>query len=119
MKIAISVEGTGPNARLDPRFGRAKVFLIHDLDSGASVTVDNGQNLEAAQGAGIQAAQTVAATGAKALISGHVGPKAFTALKAAGIDIFLFKNASAQEAIAAYKAGSLERQENADVEGHW
>lgn len=119
MKLAISVEGAGLDARLDPRFGRAKAFLIHDLDSGDNVLVDNAQNLEAAQGAGIQAAQTVAASGAKALISGHVGPKAFAALSAAGIEIYLSGGSSAAEAIKAFKAGSLERQSRADVEGHW
>lgn len=119
MKLAISVEGAGLDARLDPRFGRATAFLIHDLESGENLLVDNAQNLDAAQGAGIQAAQTVAASGAKALISGHVGPKAFSALSAAGIGIYLSGAASAEEAIKAFKNGSLERQTVADVEGHW
>lgn len=119
MKLAISVQGAGLDARLDPRFGRAKAFLIHDLESGESLLADNAQNIEAAQGAGIQAAQTVAASGAKALVSGHVGPKAFAALSAAGIDIYLSGDATASQVIQAFKAGTLARQNGADVEGHW
>jgi predicted Fe-Mo cluster-binding NifX family protein len=40
-----------------------------------------------AQGAGIQAAETVARSGAKVVLTGFVGPKAFMALQAAGIRV--------------------------------
>ena len=73
---------------LDARFGRAPRFLIYDLDSKTFEMIDNQQNLNAAQGAGIQSAETVARKGAKALVTGHCGPKAYRVLKAAGIRIY-------------------------------
>jgi len=119
MKIAIASQGPGLSSPLDPRFGRAKGFIIYDLEGGGFEYVDNAQNIEAAQGAGIQAAGIVAATGASALLSGHVGPKAFTALSAAGIAMHIAEGGSVGEAVEAFKEGKLPRNAAPDVEGHW
>lgn len=119
MKIAISSSGPSLEAALDARFGRAQCFVIYDSDSGLFETIDNEQNLTAAQGAGIQAAQHVVNAGASALITGHTGPKAFRVLSAAAIEIFLSTDATVADAIASWKAGSLARIAEADVEGHW
>ena len=83
-KIAFSTSGEGLDAPLDTRFGRAPRFLVYDLDTGAFEVIDNRQSLNAAQGAGIQAAETVARSGAKALVTGHCGPKAFRVLRRPG-----------------------------------
>jgi predicted Fe-Mo cluster-binding NifX family protein len=93
--------------------------VVYDTDSGSFVTIDNEQNLTAAQGAGIQAAQHVVNAGASALITGHTGPKAFKVLSAAGIEIFLSTDATVADAISSWKAGTLTRIVEADVEGHW
>ncbi|HNX22496.1 MAG TPA: NifB/NifX family molybdenum-iron cluster-binding protein [Spirochaetota bacterium] len=119
MKIAISTEGKDLSSVVDQRFGRAKGFLIYDVNTNESVYVDNKQNLEAPQGAGIQSAKTVIDAGADALITGNVGPKAFTALNAAGVKIFLFKDGTAGTAIDKYGKGELELTSTANVEGHW
>lgn len=119
MKICVTAQGTDKDSQVDPRFGRAANFIIHDTDTGGFEILDNKQNLQAAQGAGIQAAQKAAGSGAKAVITGHVGPKAFSALQAAGIEIFIGARGTVAEAIAAYKEGKLEKAAGADVEGHW
>jgi len=119
MKIAISTSGVGPDAPVDPRFGRAKHFLVFDTETGETVTVDNSQNLNAPQGAGIQAAATVSRLGAEAIITGHCGPKAFQALAAAGIKIYTGATGSVSDALAQFKAGTLNPAQSADVEGHW
>lgn len=119
MKIAISCEGPDLESKLDPRFGRAAGFLIYDLDTGASEYVNNEQNLSLPQGAGIQSAQTVGATGAKAVITGHMGPKAFMALEKGGIQVFLGQGGTAAENMEAYKAGKLAPADGPDKEGHW
>lgn len=80
MKIAISCQGNTLESPVDPRFGRAQGFLVYDLDTNNFEYANNDQNLNIAQGAGIQTAQNVAKTGAKAVITGNVGPKAFSAL---------------------------------------
>jgi predicted Fe-Mo cluster-binding NifX family protein len=119
MKIAISSQGKDLNSALDPRFGRASGFIVYDDANGAYEYVSNQQNLEAMQGAGIQTAQNVARTGAQAVISGHVGPKAFSALQSGGIDIYLSRSGTVQEALDALQAGKLEKAEDADKPGHW
>lgn len=119
MKIAVSTQGQDLNSALDPRFGRASGFLIYDDQSGEAEYISNTQNLQAMQGAGIQTAQNVAQSGAKAVISGHVGPKAFSALKAGGIAIYLCAQGTVQEALDALKAGTLTQAQDADKPGHW
>jgi predicted Fe-Mo cluster-binding NifX family protein len=119
MKIAISSQGTDLNASLDPRFGRAAGFIVFDDENGNFEYISNEQNLQAMQGAGIQTAQNVAQTGAKAVISGHVGPKAFSALRSGGIDIYLCQAGTVQEALDSLKVGTLEKAQDADKPGHW
>ena len=68
MKIAVTSRGAELDSEVDPRFGRARYFVIVDTDTGESRAVDNEQNLNAAQGAGIQAAQLVATQGVEALL---------------------------------------------------
>jgi predicted Fe-Mo cluster-binding NifX family protein len=119
MKIAFSTSGNDLGAPLDIRFGRAPKFLIHDLENGESVVIDNAQNLNAAQGAGIQSAETVVRSGAEALVSGHCGPNAFRVLRAAGVKIYNSDAATIADALEKYKAGKLKEAGDADVQGHW
>jgi len=119
MKIALSTMGETLESPLDSRFGRAPKFLIYDLESGAFEVVDNQQNLNAAQGAGIQSAETVARLGAKALVTGHCGPKAFRVLLAAGIKVYNTDAPTVAAALELYRSGKLTEAKAADVEGHW
>ncbi len=119
MKIACSASGGTLDSPLDTRFGRAAKFIVYDTDTAAFTVVDNAQNLNAAQGAGIQSAQTVAATGAQALISGHCGPKAFRVLAAAGITVYTSDVATVKEALEQFRAGKLKALSDANVDGHW
>ena len=119
MKIAVTSQGTDLDAAVDPRFGRARFFLVVDTDSGEAEVVDNATNLNAAQGAGIQAARQVAELGVSAVLTGHVGPKAFATLRAAGVPVHTGAQGTVREAVAAFKAGTLARAADATVEGHW
>jgi len=119
MKIAISASGKDMSSEVDLRFGRAKYFIVVDVETGESVAHDNAQNLNAAQGAGIQAAQNVASLGAQAALSGNFGPKAFRTLVAAGIKAYLCGQMSVAEAVKKFKAGELKEATAANVEGHW
>ncbi|MBN1546120.1 MAG: NifB/NifX family molybdenum-iron cluster-binding protein [Syntrophaceae bacterium] len=119
MKVVFTTSGDSLDAPLDGRFGRAPKFLVYDLDSDKFEVIDNKQNLNAAQGAGIQAAETVARSGAKALVTGHCGPNAFQVLSAAGIKIFNSRAATISEALEQYRQESLPVANAADVKGHW
>lgn len=108
-KIAITSEGPGLDDRVDPRFGRAPGFLIVDLDTMETQYIDNGQSQVMGQGAGVKAAETVARTGVKYLLTGHVGPKAFQALSAAGIQLVEdLEGLTVRQAVERFKKGSFQ-----------
>ena len=119
MKIAITAQGEQMQSPVDPRFGRAKWFVVIDTETGAFEVVDNKKNFNAAQGAGIQAGRNVAELGAEAVVTGNMGPKAFATLKAAGISVYVGAEGTVQEALDRFKAGALESAQGANVEGHW
>ncbi len=119
MKIALTTSGKDLNASLDRRFGRAAQFLVYDTDGDTFEVVGNAQNLNAAQGAGIQAAQSVVKTGAKAVVTGNCGPKAFRVLEDAGVKVFNTDAATISEALGRYREGRLPEATTANVEGHW
>ncbi len=119
MKIIVTSDGPGLTSRVDPRFGRARHFVRVDTETGEVSSHDNAQNFNAPQGAGIQAAQTVARLGAEAVLTGHVGPKAFTTLQAANIAVYTGVSGTVNEAIEQFKNGKFTPAAKADVEGHW
>jgi len=119
MKVAVTSQGRELNSPVDPRFGRAKYFVVVDTETGNFSVADNSQNLNAAQGAGIQAGKNVAELGAEAVITGHVGPKAFATLQAGGVAIYAGASGTIADAIEQFKAGALKQSGRADVEGHW
>lgn len=119
MKIAVTASGPELSSPMDMRFGRAKYLLVVDTSDHSVKAVDNRAGMNAEQGAGIQAAQAVIDTGAEALVTGHCGPKAFRALQAAKIPVFLTQATTVEEAVAAFEDGSLNEIAAADVESHW
>jgi predicted Fe-Mo cluster-binding NifX family protein len=119
MKLVVTSQGNHLNSPLDPRFGRAKFFIVVDTETGAFSAVDNTLNLNAVQGAGIQSAKRVVELGAQALITGHVGPKAFATLQAGGVKIYTGAAGTVAEAMEQFKTGKLAAAVSADVEGHW
>ena len=119
MKVVVTSQGKELNSETDPRFGRAKCFILVDTVTGTHQVVDNTQNLNAAQGAGIQAAQAVAKLKAEAVLTGHCGPKAFQVLNKAGIKIYIGVEGTVQTAVEKLKAGEYKIAGSPDVEGHW
>jgi predicted Fe-Mo cluster-binding NifX family protein len=107
-KIAISCEAPSLDAPLDPRFGRAAGFLIVDPQTASHEYIDNGASQAMGQGAGIQAAEIVVRAGAKVVLTGFVGPKAFAALNAAGIKVVQnLENQTARQALERFEAGDV------------
>jgi len=119
MRVVITAEGGELSCPVDGRFGRTRWFIVTDTGDGSWQAYPNEQNYQAAQGAGIQTAQRVVELGAEAVITGHVGPKAFKILQAAGVGIFFDKDHTVAEAIERLKEGLLTEADTADVEGHW
>ena len=119
MKVVVTSQGPDMAGEVDPRFGRAKFFIVVDTDSGEFTAHDNVQNLSAVQGAGIQAARNVVELGVSAVITGNVGPKAFATLQAGNVESYVGATGSVSDAVEQLKAGQLECVSKPNVEGHW
>jgi predicted Fe-Mo cluster-binding NifX family protein len=119
MIIAVTAQGRDPKGEIDPRFGRAKHFLLVDSHTMRFEVVENQQNLNLPQGAGIQAAQIVTNHRADVVLTGNCGPKAFKTLEAAGIKVVVGVSGRIEDAIQAYLQGDLRPAAAANVEGHW
>jgi len=118
MKICVSATANNLEAQLDPRFGRCLYLLIVDSETMQYEAIPN-MAVGATGGAGIQAAQTIANKGVKAVITGNVGPNAFGALSAAGIEIITEASGTVREVIEKFKKGELQRTSAPTVGGHF
>ena len=119
MKIIITSQGEDLISQVDPRFGRAKYFVIYNTETEEIIMKSNEQNLNAAQGAGIQSAQNVVDFGGEMVMTGHCGPKAFRILNEGGIKVVTDVSGTVADAIELYKKGNINFAQSADVEGHW
>jgi len=118
MKIAISSTGRNLEAQIDPRFGRCQYFVFVDPETMEFEAFEN-EGLMASGGAGVQAAQLIVQKGAKALITGNLGPNAASALSASGIKVHLVSGGTIREVIEAFKAGKLQETSGATVPPHF
>ena len=119
MKIAVSASGTEMNSQTDPRLGRAPFFIIADEGMNIIKVIDNQLNRNSPNSAGVQAAQAIIDNKVDSVISGNCGPNAFTALSAAGIDVYSFAEGTVHEALDEFIKGNLKKFEGASVAGHW
>ena len=114
MKICLTAKGDNLDAQLDPRFGRCEYFIFVDIDTLEFEAVKN-PNTESMGGAGIQSGQLVANKKVKAVITGNVGPNAFHALNAAGIEVVTGLSGTIKEAIEKYKRGEVRPTQTPNV----
>jgi predicted Fe-Mo cluster-binding NifX family protein len=119
MKIAVTATGTDLDSAVDPRFGRAPYILIVDSETMAVEALDNQENMNAFKGAGIQAASLISNHGAGVLLTGHCGPNAFKALRAANIGVANNAAGTVRQAVEAYAAGKFPLADESDVEANW
>jgi predicted Fe-Mo cluster-binding NifX family protein len=118
MKICVTATADSLDAQMDPRFGRCAYLVIVDSENLQFVAIPNAA-AGVTSGAGIQAAQTIANEGVTLLITGDVGPKAFQALSAAGIEIVTGAFGTVREAIEKFKKGELRKTGAPTVRGHF
>lgn len=111
MKIAATYE----NGLIYQHFGHTAQFKLYDVRDGAvasSEVVDtNGSGHGALAG-------LLVSLGAEVLICGGIGGGAQMALAAAGIRLYGGVSGSADDAVAAYIAGSLDYDPNARCDHH-
>lgn len=118
MKIALSIDGVGETAALDPRFGRAPHFWIVEPETNVASYLNNEAAAAAAHGAGLRAVQMLARAGVRAVVTGQVGTKALAALRAAGIKAYHAPEGLAAEALRAFVSGGLAELSEYDGSPH-
>lgn len=118
MKVCASAVASSLDAQVDPRFGRCPYLVIVDSETMQFEAIPNVAS-GAMGGAGIQAAQTIASKGVKVLITGNVGPNAFQALSAAGIEIVIGASGTVKEVVEKYKRAELKVTDAPTVRGHF
>jgi len=91
---------------MDPRFGRCQYFIFADPQSLELEAIEN-PNLGASGGAGIQSAQLVANRGVEAVITGQVGPNAYSTLQAGKVRIITGVGGKVRDLLEKYKNGEL------------
>ena len=119
MKIAVTSQGMDLDSPMDPRLGRAAYILIVDSDNMGYEVLDNAENVNAFKGAGIQAAQWIAQHSVDIVVSGNMGPKAFEALREAGVQMVSWDSGTVAEAIELVRNGELKPLDAANARGHW
>ena len=118
MRIAVSSSGPDLESAVDPRFGRCSYLLFVDPDTLEFEAVPN-PNLSAGGGAGIGAAQMVVDRGAKAVLTGNVGPNAFGVLNQAGIAVYTGVTGTVRQAVEDFRAGGMDVTSTPTVGGHF
>ena len=117
MKLCISSTGNDLSSKIDPRFGRCQNFLFVDIETLEVEAVPNPA-ATAGGGAGTKAAQLVSEKKAEAVLTGNVGPNAYTALEAAGIKIYTGMSGICQDALDVFKQGKVSSVSGPTVESH-
>lgn len=119
MKICVTSSWESMDDSIDARFGRCQYFIIVDTENNHFEAIQNPA-LCAGGAAGIQAAQLLVDKRVKVVLTGNVGPKAFTTLSASGIRIVTgLSGITVRQAIEGYKAGQYQYSTVPSVESHY
>jgi predicted Fe-Mo cluster-binding NifX family protein len=112
VKIAISSTGETLDSKVDPRFGRAPYFVVVETDETGEFQISSHANeaADVVSGAGTEAAQQVVRAGAKAVVTGAVGPHAFEIFEKLGMEVYWVQgDLTVEEAIRKYRKGELRK----------
>ncbi|AKB44879.1 hypothetical protein MSVAZ_2610 [Methanosarcina vacuolata Z-761] len=107
MNICVTASGEGLDSEVDPRFGRCSYFVIYNPETRHVESISNAAAFTSG-GTGIKAAEIIANAEVDVLLTGTVGPNAFSMFSELGIDVQVGIKGTVQEAIRQYKAGELQ-----------
>ncbi|MBT6226873.1 MAG: NifB/NifX family molybdenum-iron cluster-binding protein [Candidatus Scalindua sp.] len=118
MKLCITSTGKDMDSRVDERFGRAPYFQLFDTDTMDVDTISNTAQFEK-RGAGVRAAQIILDKGTGAVLTGSIGPNAFTALNTANVKIYEGTSGSdtVREVVERFKKGEY-KETSTPARGH-
>ncbi len=118
MKIAVTSQGPDLDSDMDPKFGRAAYILIVDTETLEFTALDNSENVNAFKGAGIQAASMVGNNGARVLLTGFCGPKAFQTLDSVGIKVVNDVTGKVRDVVKTFDYNKAQFADKANREAH-
>ncbi|MDD3846217.1 MAG: NifB/NifX family molybdenum-iron cluster-binding protein [Syntrophorhabdaceae bacterium] len=118
MRIAVTSDGPSLDARIDPRFGRCRYFLIINTDDLTFETIENG-NAALGGGAGIQSAQMIAAKGVTHVFTGACGPNAYQVLAAAAVQVVTGCAGNVRDVIDQSREGKFAAAAGPSVADHY
>lgn len=118
MKIAVTTSGEDLSGPVEPHFGRCLRFIVVDTETMEFEVIQNTA-VSSAHGAGIAAAQLVASRGVKAVLTGNVGPNAYSALSSSGIKILTGVSGIVEDAVRRFSSGELQSVSGPTVGGHF
>jgi len=112
MKIVFTTKGNSWDSAIDPRFGRAEMFLVFDDENDNLEVIDNSATESMEHGVGGQSSKKMITVKADVVITGNgAGEKALKILKTTGIEFYTGAGEmSVKEAYEAYKADRLDKQ---------
>ncbi len=112
MKILFTAKGGNWDSQMDPRFGRAEMFVLYDEESDTLKSFSNDEAKEKAHGVGLQSAKKALDMGSDVIITGNgAGEKALEILNRSDVKIYVGAgDMSLKEAYEAYKNGRLKEQ---------
>lgn len=114
--VAISANGKDIDAGVEPRFGRARFFILVDPVTEDWEPVDNLANISSLQDVGISTAKNLTKSRVvQTVVTGNCGSKAFDELKGAGVKVFLNANGTVRQALNRLRQGELEEASGANV----
>jgi predicted Fe-Mo cluster-binding NifX family protein len=119
VRVAVTCRTPDLAGRIDPRFGRALFFLVVDMDTSHLKTLDNTWNAHLREDAGIRAARNIVAMDVDAVVTDHIGPKAFAALQARNVSVYVATEGSVRDAIEQLRGGQLVCLIRPNVEERW
>jgi len=118
MKVAVTTSGEDLSGPVEPRFGRCPRFIVVDTETMEFEVIQNTA-VSSAHGAGIAAAQLVASRGVKAVLTGNVGPNAYSALSSSGIQMVTGVSGTVGDAVKRFSSGELQSTSGPTVGGHF
>lgn len=112
MKIVFTTKGENWDSQIDPRFGRAEMFLIYDDQSDSLELVTNNETESMDHGVGMQTSKKIINLNADVVITGNgAGGKALDVLKSTDIKFYIGAgDMSVKNAYDAFKDGKLKLQ---------
>jgi len=112
MKIVFTTKGENWDSPMDPRFGRADMFVVYDEENDKLEIIKNNETEAMEHGAGLQSAKKVLDLNPDIIITGNgAGQKALEVLKHSNAKMYTGAGEmSIKEAYEAFKNDKLQLQ---------